>query len=454
MTGSGVNSKRARAVVLSLASLLVTALLLVVVTIGARGADIGPIPTVPRATGDDMAGTVPSVVADTSTAMVFPFGYYGLEWPEVENGGFTPRVYIDSGMDASDIAEVMGQAARGGVQVYQYLPPGALSLPLTELREQWLAPAAGYSADVMAGIYPAEEPGVSEIPAMIDLLNLAHETDPLGRPVVTYLGYFSVSNIERFRETVDVDLLGAYPVFKRYPQGLMTGVMDSGRRALWPVGKRFYAVPESFGPILDHPDGPVLLRNNVYQGVIGGAEGVIFYDGSGFEGAEYPDFRAELDRLREEFVGSGRMGAVVLSPDPPQVVTHTVLAGPTDMIELDVFEYTRRYERLQYKLEVYEGHVYLLAANIGAEPLTVEFHHLPSADTDVELMFEGGRSLPLSSGVFQDAFAPYDVHIYKATGRGPTLPGPPLYLYFPMILKGSGDVSLGPSTKTVLWRLQ
>ncbi|RME40410.1 MAG: hypothetical protein D6796_17230, partial [Caldilineae bacterium] len=31
------------------------------------------------------------------TATVFPFGYYGLEEP-VENGGFSPRVYIDSAM--------------------------------------------------------------------------------------------------------------------------------------------------------------------------------------------------------------------------------------------------------------------------------------------------------------------------------------------------------------------
>jgi hypothetical protein len=370
-----------------------------------------------------------SPAAQTVTTTVFPFGYYGLEWPEVQNSGFSPRVYIDSGMKPEDISEVMDLAASGGVQVYQYISAGALGLPLTELRDEWVEPVVSYAAEVMAGFYPAEEPGTMAIPAMTDLLNLAHEMDPLGRPVVTYLGYGSVSNIEKFADTVDIDLIGAYPVYKGYPQGFMTGMMDSGRQALWPVGKRFYAVPETFGPILEHPDGPSLLRNNVYQGVIGGADGVIFYTSSGFDGAQYPDFRAELDRLREEFVGSGGLGAVVLSPDPPQVVTHTVLSGPTDLIEFDMFEYTRWYERLQYSLEVYGGEVYLLAANIAEEPLTVEFHHLPSGETSVAVLFEG-RSLPLTAGVFQDTFAPYQVHVYKAAR---------CTLYLPIVFKTVGS---------------
>ena len=361
---------------------------------------------------------LPGPVAQTTMTTVFPFGYYGLEWPEVENREFTPRVYIDSGMKPEDIPKVMDRAANGGVQVYQYIPSGALALPLTELRDQWITPAVAYGADVMAGFYPSEEPGTSEIPAMTDLLNLAHETDPLGRPVVTYLGYGSISNIKKFVDTVDIDLLGAYPVYKGYPQGVMTGVMDSGRQALWPAGKRFYAVPETFGPILKHPDGPSLLRNNVYQGVIGGAEGVIFYTSSGFDGTLYPAFRAELDRLREEFVGSGDVGAVALSPDPPQVVTHTVLAGPIDLIEFDMFEYTRWYERLQYSLEVYQGDGYLLAVNIAEDPLTVEFHHLPSDAASVEVLFES-RSLPLTDGRFQDTFDAYEVHIYRAAGALP-----------------------------------
>ena len=242
---------------------------------------------------------------------VFPFGYYGLEWP-VENAGFSPRVYIDSGMQAEDIAEVMDLAADGGVQVYQYVPPGVLSLPLSELRERWVEPAVSYGADVMAGFYPSEEPGRSEIGAMVDLLNLVHEADPLGRPVATYLGYYNVSNIVAFRETVDIDLLGAYPVYKGYPQGVMTGVMDSARQALWPVGKRFYAVPETFGPILEHAQGALLLRNNVYQGVIGGADGIMFYESSGFNGTLYPTFRSELDRLWDEFVGAGGPDADIL----------------------------------------------------------------------------------------------------------------------------------------------
>jgi hypothetical protein len=381
-------------------------------------------------------GVPASTVAQAVDTTVFPFGYYGIEWPEVENGEFSPRVYIDSGMKPEDIAVVMALAADGGVEVYQYVSAGALGLPLTELRDQWVAPAVTYGPGVMAGFYPSEEPGVTEIPALTDFANLVHEIDPLGRPVVSYLGHSSISNIKKFVDTVDIDLMGAYPVYKGYPQGLMTGVMDSGRQALWPAGKRFYAVPETFGPILDHPDGPLLLRNNVYQGAIGGAEGFIFYEASGFDGVQYPAFRAELGRLWEEFVGAGDMGAVVLSPDPPQVVRHTILTGPTDLIEFNMFEYTRWYERLQYHLEVYEGDVYLLAANIAGDTLVVEFGYLPSDAASLEVLFEGGRSLPLTGGAFQDTFTPYQVHVYKAGGYVPYWPA---ILYLPVVFNAFGS---------------
>ncbi len=348
----------------------------------------------------------------------FPFGYYGLEEPIVQNGDFTPRIYIDSNMNTDDISYVMDLVSSGGVQAYQYLPLGALSLPLQELRDQWILPAVSYGSEVMVGFYPSEEPGISEIPAMLDFLNLVHETDPLGRPVVTYLGYFNISNIEMFGKVVDIDLLGAYPVYKGYPQALMTGVMESGRKALWPMGKRFYAVPETFGPILNRSNGPLLLRNNVYQGVIGGAEGIIFYDESGFNGVKHPEFRAELDRLRDEFVGTGNLGKVVLSPDPPQVVTHKVLEGPTTKIKMNMFEYVRWYDRMQYHLEVYEGDAYLLAANVGGEMLQIEFENLPSESIQAEVLFEN-RSIAMNAGVFQDTFTPYQVHMYRMSGNFP-----------------------------------
>jgi len=350
-----------------------------------------------------------------------PFGYYGLEGPVVENTNFTPRVFIDSGMIPQVIPYVMNLAASGGVQVYQYLPAGILGLPLTELRDKWVRPAVAYGADVMAGFYLAEEPGQGEIPAMINILNLVHEEDPLCRPVVTYLGYLSTHNIVRFRDTVDIDLLGAYPVFKGYPQGVMTGIMDSARQALWPAGKRFYGVVETFGEVLTHPQGPLLLRNNVYQGIIGGADGIMCYTGVGFDRQRYPAFRAELDRLYEEINGSGGLSAVILSPDPPQIVSHAIITGPTDKITLEMFENTRYYDRIQYRLESYGGDIYLLAVNIAAEPLTVEFRGLPVGASELEVLFEG-RKVSLSGRALRDSFASYEVHVYKALDYRQVLP--------------------------------
>lgn len=407
-----------------LAATLLTTLLLIVV--------LAAVTAMRPAASQFSPATPPGPGNQAVTTTIFPFGYYGLEWPEVQNTGFSPRVYIDSGMKPADITPVLDLAQSAGVQVFQYLPPGALSLPLPLLRDQWVAPATAYPASVLAGFYPAEEPSINEIPAMVDLLNLVHETDPLARPVVTYLGFFNVSNIQSFQDTVDVDLLGAYPTFKGFPQALMTGVTHSGRQALWPAGKRFFAVPETFGPILAHPQGPLLLRNNVFQAAIGGAEGFIFFESSGFDPSRYPAFRAELDRLHDQFVGSGNLGSVLLSPDPPQVVSHTILSGPTDPIILDQFEFLRAYERIQYHLEVYQGQAYLLAANIGDAALSVEFRHLPSQAATLHVLFED-RTLPLTNAAFRDTFEPFQVHVYRMPAR---LPEPVQFL--PVISKPAG----------------
>ncbi len=76
---------------------------------------------------------------------------------------------------------------------------------------------------------------------------------------------------------------------------------------------------------------------------------------------------------------------------------------------------------IQYRLESYGGDIYLLAANIAAEPLTVEFRGLPVGASELEVLFEG-RKVSLSGRALRDSFAPYEVHVYKALDYRQVLP--------------------------------
>jgi hypothetical protein len=78
----------------------------------------------------------------------------------------------------------------------------------------------------------------------------------------------------------------------------------------------------------------------------------------------------------------------------------------------------------------------LLAANIAQEPLTIEFHGLPSDAASIEALFES-RNLPLTDGRFQDAFDAYEVHVYKAAGYVPPPVTPLSLLYLPIVFKAS-----------------
>jgi hypothetical protein len=387
----------------------------------------------------------------------FPYGFYSLGTQQARNQ-YSPRVYIDSAMQPDDIEVVIQDAADHGLQVYQYLSQSVVPLVHHVLQERWIEPAMakGDETGALAGYYPAEEFSLNAIPRYVNLMNTVHATDSSHRPVVTYIGAYSNWEFDEnpgLVDTVDINIMGAYPVYKGHSMALMTGIMDLGRQYFEPAGKKVYAAAETYGPALTLPDARLRIRNTTYQAVIGGAVGFINYNGYGYEEEQYPALNQEYDMLAEEFVGTGRLGEVILQPDPEQVVTATITDGPTSKILFEnYFTNIESFDRIQTHMELFEGNLYLFVVNIGGYDednnngkytgnrtpninqatngtLTVQFSNLPTSATSLAVLSESdttdsvgnriraeigiNRTLSINNGTFSDTLGPYEMHVYR-----------------------------------------
>lgn len=389
----------------------------------------------------------------------FPYGFYGLGIQQARNQ-YSPRVYIDSAMQPNDIDVIIQDAADHNLQVYQYLSQSVVPLAPHVLQDRWIEPAMakGDETGALAGYYPAEEFSLNAIPRYMDLMNTVHATDTSHRPVVTYIGSYSNWEFDENPDlvnTVDINIMGAYPIYKGHSMALMTGIMELGHQYFDPAGKKIYAAAETFGPALTLPDARLRIRNVTYQAVIGGAQGFINYNGEGYDEVEYPALNQEYDMLAEEFVGSGRLGEVILQPDPDQVVTATITDGPTSKILFEnYFTNIESFDRVQIHMELFNNNLYLFVVNIGGYDedningkytgdrtpdtnpatngtLTVQFSNLPTSATSLAVLSEGdsldsvgnrvraeigtNRTIPVNEGTFTDTLGPYEMHVYRVS---------------------------------------
>lgn len=387
----------------------------------------------------------------------FPYGFYGAE-PQQARNQYSPRVYIDSAMQTDDIDVIILDAADHGLQVYQYLSQSVVPLAYHALKEQWIEPAMakGDETGALAGYYPAEEFSLNAIPRYINLMNTIHATDSSHRPVITYIGAYSSWEFDENPDlvnTVDINIMGAYPVYKGQSMALMTGIMALGRQYFEPAGKKVYAAAETYGSALTLPDARLRIRNTTYQAVIGGATGFINYNAEGYDEDAYPALNQEYDMLAEEFVGSGRLGEVILQPDPEQTVTATITDGPTSKILFEnYFTNIESFDRVQTHMELFDDNLYLFVVNIGGYDednnsgkftgnrtpdtnpatngtLTVQFSNLPTSATSLAALSESdsldsvgnriragigiNRTIPVNNGTFTDTLGPYEMHVYR-----------------------------------------
>jgi hypothetical protein len=210
-----------------------------------------------------------------------PFFPVGLYWLRADMLGEMRRLNFNSGdyfykLRGEEVAELMDAAAEQGMQILLELSEHARQQPEPDYEAIEAAVKRYRRHPALLAWYLVDEPDETGMdPAVARrIYELIRELDPY-HPV--YLVNNRPHTYAAYAEASDILAIDVYPI-PRYP---ITRVRDSMRQAHWAsLGRKpVWLVAQAFGGVEHWPRAPtaVELRNMVYQGVIQGAGGVLFY---------------------------------------------------------------------------------------------------------------------------------------------------------------------------------
>ena len=159
------------------------------------------------------------------------------------------------------------------------------------------------------------------------------------------------------------------------------------QRASWLTPQAFnYA---DFGRANNREPNFVELRNMMYQGVVGGSTGFVWY--SHLEALPYPDLIASVAWLEDE---ARQLELFILAP-----YRHEAVAVDAD------------HETVRASLRRVGEAWCLVAVNVGLETVDAAFTLPANTPTEWRVMSEG-RALSMDEGQLHDRFAPNEAHVY------------------------------------------
>ncbi len=240
--------------------------------------------------------------------------------------------------------------------------------------------------------YTVDEPRGPMLTGCRAAYTMIREIEP-DHPV--YLVMCSPGEFDRFGAVTDILAVDPYPI----PHSSVNRVADWMKRAQAAVrGRRpVWMIPQAHNQLAyrDKTKGrgptPVEERNMVYQGLIYGAKGIIYYpwDDGPCGLTHDPALMAAVKQINAELAQLG-----------PRLLTYERKLLPADSLPESVHaaSFTGKTE------------VLVLAANGRSERVTLR---LPLAGaTQAEVLFEG-RKLAVEDGGLEDDFEPLAVHVYR-----------------------------------------
>jgi hypothetical protein len=146
-------------------------------------------------------------------------------------------------------------------------------------------------------------------------------------------------------------------------------------------------------------------RFMVYQAIINGARGLIFFGGN---------LAPTLSAADQAYGWNWTFWRRVLRPIIEEVGDHSPLAAalvaPNSKLSITV----SGGNGIEWCAREAGGDFFLLAASREPQKTSlIEFSGLPAGAADGEVVYESPRKVKAANGRFKDWFAPYDVHVYR-----------------------------------------
>lgn len=210
-----------------------------------------------------------------------PFFPIGLYWLRAEILGPMRRLHFNAGdyfykLRGEEVAALMDAAAVEGMQILLELTEYARQKPKPDYRAIAALVKRYRRHPALLAWYLVDEPDETKMaPAAAGAIyELIRELDPY-HPV--YLVNNRPHTYAAYSDASDILAIDVYPI----PNSPISQVSDYMQRARWTslARKPVWLVAQAFGGVEYWPRAPTAseLRNMIYQGLVGGAKGVLFY---------------------------------------------------------------------------------------------------------------------------------------------------------------------------------
>lgn len=265
----------------------------------------------------------------------------------------------------------------------------------------------------------ADEPewGKQPIPPMLRARAIIRELDPNHPIAVTHAPRGTIESLRPYNETADITGADIYPI--SYPPGIhslgtnkeismvgdytrkMMEVAD-GKMPVWMILQIAWSGVSNPGKTLRYPTFPE-ERFMVYQAIINGARGLIFFGGSMQKPWNEEDAKLKwnwtfwnhvLRRVVEEIGDKGPLYPALVAPN----AAHEISCNAAD---------------IEFCVRQTDQHLFLLACKRGNQTVQVKFTGLRNDIAVGEVLYESPRQIEVRDGAFADWFAPFEVHVYR-----------------------------------------
>jgi len=263
--------------------------------------------------------------------------------------------------------------------------------------------------------------GKHPIPPMRRAREIIRELDPHHPVAVTHAPRGTVPTLRPYNATADITGADIYPV--GYPPGghslgtnkhlSMVGdytrtMMEvaEGKMSVWMILQIAWSGVIKPGKTLRFPTFPE-ERFMVYQAIINGARGLIFFGGH-LEKTWSP----EDARLRWNWSFWQRVLRPVIEEIGSKSPLYPALTAPNSRLPVQV----TGANDVEFCVREVDRDLFLLACKREGTTVNVEFSGLPAWAGEGEVMFEAPRKVAAEQGRFKDWFGPLEVHVYHFRG--------------------------------------
>jgi hypothetical protein len=287
-----------------------------------------------------------------------PFFPIGLYWVRAEDLEELGRLRFNCGdyfykLRGEEIAALMDEAARQGVRILLELTPFIRGRAEPDYQAIADAVERYRHHPALLAWYIVDEPADAKVdPALLEQIYQHLRQSDLYHPV--YLVNNRPATYGAYAKASDILAIDVYPV----PDHPLTRVRDFMQQAQWAAqGKPVWLVAQAFGGV-EHwgrPPTPVELRNMVFQGLVQGVGGLLFYRycRKGEEQIQPPELWREMRALAAELSALG-----------------PVLSAPAPLAQVENADGSQEVEAA---LREYQGQYYLFVVNCRAAAQRVRF---------------------------------------------------------------------------------